>query len=368
MFRLGENIGTETLNLEFKELCLQNLHLYFSHEDIMNFLYHNHKLSHTHLNRMILNDLNYYINKYVPKYIGNFSKAGIKGDLYIGIDDMGFVEGIPFYGKLKSSLVKKMFLNAMTQSRGIKIITNVDNDTEQILDSDVVLWYYQNLNIKIIKLDTFDDIDQLEFDHTQSMTNLAKLEKKNKKIIDRWKKHRIDYQDWHNNLSKYSGKLLNYLIDPHIKANLIEYIKNDFEQNLTLNKSYLEPILDFYSYDTTYYQDLTFSLDYIESIITNSYSPILWLIKYKDIMCQKFKKLKPTHPGSKHDKKLYYKYANNVSNIRSHLIKSSSASDINFYLIKIEIPNMPNTYLEYKHLNRWVSKTRIIIDSGPSCA
>ena len=45
-----------------------------------------------------------YMKKYIPKYIGNFSKAEIDGNLYIGVDDIGYIEGIPYFGELDTVL------------------------------------------------------------------------------------------------------------------------------------------------------------------------------------------------------------------------------------------------------------------------
>jgi hypothetical protein len=362
LIKIGQPFGSEELDIEFKELCLQNLHVYFSHDDIYNLLYSNIKLNQSIFTKMIENDIDYCIGKYVPKYMGNFSKANISGDLYIGIDDLGFVKGIPYYGLLTKEFVKESFLSSKINSRGIIISDSCD----PIYDQSIVDWYYSNTTIDVIKLESKCD-DELEVDLKQSLINLKKIEKKNKKIIDKWNIYRVAYKDWHDSLSKYSGKLINYLIDLDIKKDLIKYICDDFESDPLLDKSYLDFVLEFYSHDTSYYQELTLSLDYIESLSKDEYSPILWLIKYKDIMCKHWKKLKPIHPGTSPNNKIYYKFANSVLNIRPQLIKSDPTSDINFYLIKISIPNMPNTYLEYKHYNDWVSKTRIIIESGPSC-
>ena len=87
-----------------------------------------------------------YMKKYIPKYIGNFSKAEIDGNLYIGVDDIGYIEGIPYFGELDTAKIREYIFLTINYARGI--------NEKYKYDSDTVLWYYNNLDIKIYKLDT----------------------------------------------------------------------------------------------------------------------------------------------------------------------------------------------------------------------
>ena len=100
MLKIGKYIGSETINVEFKELCFNSLINYFDNKTLYNFLYNDRVLNSKTFNNMVLNELTGYINKYIPKYMGNFSKANITGELYIGVDDNVLIEGIPYYGTL----------------------------------------------------------------------------------------------------------------------------------------------------------------------------------------------------------------------------------------------------------------------------
>ena len=48
---------------------------------------------------------NEYITKYIPKYISSFSNSNIIGNIYIGINDNGIIEGIPFCGELNKNTI-----------------------------------------------------------------------------------------------------------------------------------------------------------------------------------------------------------------------------------------------------------------------
>ena len=363
-YYLGDIIGPELLKREFKELCLLNMHIFFENNELMLLFYKKIALDSLRFNDMIYYTLNQYVQRYLPKYIGNFSKAGISGDLYFGVNDCGLIEGIPFYGNIELEIIKKMLLNAVSNSRGVRI---VDDNSIQY-DKSIVDFYYTNLKINIYSLNLIDsDSIEFEMNKDQQFDELAKLEKKNQQIIDSWKIYHHLNNMWHQTLSKYAGKLLNYLTDNDMRKEVINFVLNDFKSNNSYDKSKLKSIIDFLSHESSYYEELLISIDYIEEIIKNPYYPIKWIISYKDYMLANIKKTKPIPPSIKPESCLYLKYCNNISNISSFLM--SSNSDINFYLIKISVPIMESTYLEYRYTDHspWISRKRVNGNLGPSC-
>jgi hypothetical protein len=368
--QLGQFIGPELLKREFKELCLQNIFSYFEIEEIKAFLYNNVALDPTIFNRMILDNLHIYMEKYIPKYIGNFSKASIDGDLYIGVNDLGYIEGIPIDGELTIDMVKQMISNAKHLSRGFRTCHSDPGDAteaESNIDPSIVDWYYDNLQIDIIELDIKSDILTLADDYMRSLELIRQTDKSNEEIKLEWDAFRIRYIDWHNRLTTYSGKLLNYLTKDELKAELIAYIRNQFDINPIYDQTQLEPIVEFFTQDISVFEKISFSIDFIEKIMTDFYNPIRWLMAFKDHMLKIIKKEKPSSPSVKSDYGFHYRYCNNIYNIKPQLIMSND--NIRFYMIKIHIPYMPDTYLEYKlpKSDMWLSKARILINGEPSC-
>jgi hypothetical protein len=363
-YHLGEVIGPELLKREFKELCLLNIHLFFENNELMLLFYKKVALDSIRFNDMIYSTLNQYVQRYVPKYIGNFSKAGITGDLFFGVDDNGLIEGIPFSGSIDVNIIKKMFINAISNSRGVRIL---DEDNCEYDDS-IVDYYYSNLNINIYDLN-LPNTKSIDFKRNvlKQTSELSELENKNQILSNSWKIYHILNTQWQQKLSKYTGKLLNYLTNNEMRLEVINYVANDFKSNDSYDQSKLGDILEFFSQDSSYYMDLSFTVDYIEEIIKNPYSPIKWLIAYKDHMLIKIKQTKPVPPSQKPDTGLYLKFCNNVSNINTFLMTSNS--DIKFYLIKISVPNLKSGYLEYRYnsLSPWQSRKRINTSYGPSC-
>ena len=358
---LGQIIGTELLKREFKELCLQNIDIYFTTSEIQQLIYNNKILDRICFNKMMLNIINQNIVKYMPKYIGNFSKAAISGEIIFGINDFGCVEGIPFYGELTTDIVSDMIMSAMSNSRGVQI--NLDGSISY--DSDIVKWYYQNLQIQIIKLNSSEA--DTKYNYEQSIQLITQRRQKNKELQRIWSIYTSEQEKWHSLMTRYGGKLLKYLVDPELKQELIDYIIDTFDKNDTYDKSKLKDILKFFDQSDDVFRSMVFTLDIIEQILKDEYSPIKWLINYKDKCLKYIKKMKPLAPISPiSDSMIYYQFMNNVKNIRSQLLMSS---DINFYIIRITVPNMLNTYLEYRNkiFGVWLSKKRIDTDRGPSC-
>jgi hypothetical protein len=117
-------------------------------------------------------------------------------------------------------------------------------------------------------------------------------------------------------------------------------------------------------HDDYYYDSISFCDGEIDEIIKIEYTPIRWLIAYKDHMLAKIKELKPVIPTYRPITNMYLKFFNNISNISSFLLP-----DIKMYLLKITIPYIPDVYCEYKYLGHstWHSKERAIVLGQVSC-
>jgi hypothetical protein len=364
-YYLGMTIGPELLKREFKELCLSYIQMFFSEEEAKQMLYNDIPLNPTRFNEMIYYTLDQYIQKYVPKYIGNFSKAEISGDLYIGVDDSGLIEGIPFNGKLDNLVIKKMFIDAMSNSRGIRI--NADGSLTN--DPSVIDFYYENMKIHVYDLHKHES-KSLDFvkNRMHQKSKLTRLNEFNETIAKMWESYNVVYAEWLAKLNKYAGKLLNYLTDDSMRIEVIKYVIDDFKANSIYDQSKLIEIIDFFLQDKENFKKILFDIDNIGEIIKNPYSPIKWLISYKDKTLADIKKSKPICPVLKSDSTNHLRFCKSIKNISTNLM--STSDDIKFYLIKITIPTIHNTYLEYRSGNSspWISRKRILTKDGPSCS
>lgn len=353
--KIGNNIGPETINKEYKELCFPNLLDYFNEKSLYELLYNYKSLNKILFNNMVEYNLNEYFIKYIPKYLSIFSKSKISGELYIGVDDLGFIEGIPYYGNLDISLLKTYINSTIEYTRGII------NDS---ISKEIKNYYYSNIDIKITELNFLNE-DEQNSDIIIKNNLLNDLEERNNLIKDEWNKYYIEYDIWQNKIKKYSLKLIDLLSNNNIRKEIKEYIIKEFNENSKKNR--LNNILKYYDKNDNYYKNKVFTLEYIQNIIKDEYHPLRWLIQFKDYKLNLLKYEKPIVPNTKVNDRIYYLFCNNINNFRTHLYKSNN--QIKFYMIKINI-NIPDNilyqYIEYKKINscRWISKKRILNNIG----
>ena len=200
-----------------------------------------------------------------------------------------------------------------------------------------------------------------------NIKKLCNREYNNMRNINIWNNYIDNYDKWKTLMLNSACKLIEYLLDDNKKKDIIEYIKYTFNNDNNLDKSRLNSLISFFTKNDDYYKNLNLTLEYIEEIIKDEYAPIRWLIKYKDNLIHTNRLLKPHKPQVRIDKVLYYRFANNVLNIKQQLINLHN--NINFYIIKITIPYMNNTFLEYRTSDNsfWMSRTRILSQIGPIC-
>ena len=362
--KVGLNIGNETISIEYKEFCFQNLIKYFDTEDLYNLIYYYKSLNKKYFNNMINDVLDKYFIKYIPKYLASFSKANIDGNLYIGVSDIGNLEGIPFIGNINKQFINRLLINCMEYTR-IIYKSILSSSTTSNLD-----YIYNNLNIELIKLDFLNETE-LNEELNKSNNILYKLENKNNLLIHKLNDYNIKYSEWQKKLNKYSSKLINLLSNYSIRKEIKEYIIEQFDIDKILNHDRLINILKYFNKNNSYYKNMIFTLEYIENIINDIYHPIRWLTKFKDYKLSILKKEKPIQPIHKPNDFIYHLFCNNISNFRSYLQKSNN--NINYYIIKINIPNFEDifnklniSHIEYREENslKWISKSRILNNIG----
>lgn len=335
-YEVDQNIGPETLTEEYKCFYLYDISRQFSEEELEQFIYSKNFNKFDQFNDMVCNLLREHIDKYVPKYLGNFSKAHLTGSLYFGVDDFGTIEGIPLFGEFDLTKIKLLI-----------------NATAKNVRGPNVKWYYDNLKINIHKLNICN------LDNTETLSNIDLVINQNIELSERYKQYIDQYNHWHSRLTYYSCKLINYFIDPVLRNGLIEYA----HQNAPVDK--LQYLTDYYNSDA--YKLEQFDMDNIENISKNTNHPIFWLLKYKDSMLQTIKQQKPKKLIEKPCKDILGKYCTSMHNLAPLLINLSQP--VNFFLIEIIIPKRDNDFLEYRltDTSEWLSKERKNISSGPYC-
>ena len=225
---------------------------------------------------------------------------------------------------------------------------------------------YNNIKCYIKKLHT-PQIDTIEYCQLKDKQRqlLVELEEKKKRKDDIRSNYNYLHKQYILKLSKYNSGIINYLFNPDLRKEIIEYIKLNFTQDESLNQQELNSIITFYSHNNKYYEEMSFTNEEVSIIKEIKYHPINWLLAYKDIMLNEIKQLRPGKPISKPPMTdIYLKFFNNMSNISSFLLP-----EVQMYILKFSLPYIPGIYCYYKYPGSdvWESKTRKIINGEVSC-
>ena len=343
----NENFGTEELNKEYKEFFLNELNLYFSEEEIINFL-NNYIINKNKFNILVMSTLNKYILLYLPKYIGVFINSKLSGDLYFGIDDNGEKIGIPFFGIPNIEMISQSINECKIYLKSYY---------KNIIDNNFIDLILDNITVDILLLNDANNKKE------EYLFNLIEYNKINKDIIENWNKYLEKYKEWHTEILYYSDKLSNFLISKEIRLEIADWIKTHIDNPIFKNID-LEKIIDKYKSDELIHSEI--SIDIIYNIKYDYSHPLKWLIDFKDYKHKTIKKKKPYPPLLRPKNDVYQKFSININNIFYPLHKQNCQ----FYIIKFAIPLINNNIsIEYysDKKKRWYKKFRIILNTGPSC-
>lgn len=211
---LGQYVGPERLNTEYKQFCLKSSSILLENDEIREII--KSGVINTNLSNLISNSLKDYILFILPKYIATFSNSNIDGKLIFGIDDTGIITGIPSIRPFRLDKIKIMV------KKSIK-----DNLSSEVPKEDI----FKNIKITIKKLEIDKQIYKYDSDISESLLQTYinaqnDLERKKKKFSE-------DYYIWYQELLIYSTRLQNLVNKSRTRNELKQYI---IERNLEKEK------------------------------------------------------------------------------------------------------------------------------------
>ena len=331
MYSLGEYFSDgETLTLEFKEFFLKiSPDIFFDEGDIQEII--TTGKWNSQLNSLVIINVKSYISYYLGKYISCFCNSQCNGEVIIGINDDAEITGIPFQGNINMTLVKDFVFDYMT--------TNVKG-----LDD------FEKVSINIEKLNR--SIDFIEDDIYAKIKNLHKKKNKYDKIINSYIKER---KEWIGKFQYYSRKFSELINDQDIKSGLIKFCK-DNEADETI----------IFALENNEYIDLEYN-DKFHLRFSNPSDIVYWIGQYKDACIEKLKKKRPTKDILP-KLQSYEQLLSKISLLRYRFLNNNP--DLNYYLIRIKINGVSSAKkVEFKYpgCDSWISRSRIILDTGPGC-
>jgi hypothetical protein len=339
---LGDYIGfDESKYIEFKEFVLKiDPITYLDIDDIKKIITDGNLCED--FNEVILNNLNHYLKFYLPKYISAFGNVNDKtqnGTIYIGVNDVGEITGIPFIGKLDVSYIESI-------KDSIKIFIDTQNIDE--LFSKII---FEIIDLKK-NSNYFDDI-------------IDDLLNENEKIINEYKKKYSkflkDHIKWIDMIDHFSVKTSTFITDKKYRKEVSEYIRKK-----TNNIEYLK-IADHLDGDVEFKILNGIEISEQKNNMNNVY---YWLTTYKDELVDQIKSVKPLRPPYipfNHDD-IYIHQFQLLTNLRKRFLENND--NINYYILKINIPTYHTDIINYTKLGsrqKWQSRTRDVQFGTPCC-
>lgn len=335
-FIYNEYNGPETINKEYK---LFTLHPKGCSLDIENEKYAENifKNGEWIFNNSVLENLDFYIKTYLPKYSTAFlnSKSETeKSEMFFGISDDGIIHGIPFKGKLTKQLLKDK-VNNILNSDNIKS----NEDLNKLIDFEVIKINTDNFNFN-------ENYNYIVEDYFL----------KKKVFKDLMKKYLMKRKKWHHMMDYYSDKLYYLINNKNTREELIRYIELKAPE-----RKYLIRMLK---------SDIIFpekTGDEI-AILKNDKNKIwYWLTSWKDNMTDFVKSLKPRPPHGISNTLYPINVITTIVDMIPHWLNKDN--EINLYLIKF-LFNKKNKKIEisYKGIyGEYNDCYRCLIEGEPCC-
>ena len=195
----GDYIGDEEIDREFKVFTFNLAGLNITIEDAIKLCHSNQFI----FNKQIISNLEAYFDIYASKYLAGFFNIGISGTLIFGINDWGFVMGIPFQGDLP--------IDSLTDSFYQSLKRNVRNSSFTGKFEDIV-------KINISKVEYRND--RTESIHPQFKKYLDDLQTYNEIM----KSDKEIFENWKIRYAFFNRKLIDLLNGIETRILIIDYI------------------------------------------------------------------------------------------------------------------------------------------------
>ena len=242
-------IHIEKIDKEYKTFSLNIIQPKLSIEECEKLCYENKFIFSKNVEENIYG----YIEKYVPRYICGYLNSNINGSLYIGVDNDGYIKGIPYQGIFPQDKIKEYIYEIIDKNIASTDKSNIKSN----ISINIINIHKPSKPIISIHSKFIDYIDKKkEYDELITIYKQKILEKK--RLI-----------------KLFDNKLINIYNTPETRLLLIDYIKEQDPNNIVLK------LLD------EGHQLSKIDGEIIKIIKYDSNNPYYWVTKFKDIMIKK---------------------------------------------------------------------------------
>lgn len=346
-FQLGDFIQKENISLEHKEFCLKDIDERKITETFDN-------IFTTNTQQLCHESLMYYSKKVMPKYVSAFTHLNgddKRGVLYIGVDDMGQITGIPYLKTTKEHKIPKD-----------KIIQNISDNIRIIKDENILLsasqkTQYLKKRLKLSRIECVCDHNVLNDDYQKLYDTLKHKKKEIMKILE---EYHTQKQIWHRRVRQYTIKMKIIANKKSYRKETIRYI-NKYCEDPILKKTHIDRLKDETPLNVP-------KSKIFKHLKLDPNSVFYWIVSWKDFMIQKLSIYKPKHPMPP---SLPYQLRFLRKRLTLHRKRwLLNTPNIGYYVLKMKICRSTKYNIEYKDKkhNTWISVTRKNNSTiGPYC-
>lgn len=333
----NDYLGAEKLDTEYKEFTI----------NLAGSLRMDKKLADEYcltnifdFNEAVILNLKKYIKVYLIVNACASFNSNIEGKFYIGVNDDGFVKGIPYQGELPIKEIETYIYKILSENLANSSLGDID--------------FHKYVKINITK------INQPNKPAEELNPEYSKYLRKKKKHKERLEKYDEEITDWRIRFNFVNQKLFKLINNIESRIILMEYIKSN------------DPTSSVIDLLQTDYQEVYQPHEVVLYLKEDQTSPYYWITRWKDMMIKKLKKEKPV-------------FIKSLPNASTNLIMNVSEmipwwmhnnDSMNLYLIQIEFKTLEfgiqfkgdNLFSYYDHnKKKWLKCHRILFNGGPSC-
>ena len=334
-------IGKEDLNTEFKEFTFHNSGLIIDDQLAESYCL-NYRFD---FNSNVLKNLNRYIRIYLPKYTCAFLNGNTQGKLFIGVNDYGFIKGIPFQGELPIDSIKKRIFDIIK----ITIKNNVGYDID----------FNKLISVDIVKINNPEAPSKST---PQIFTNFLAQKQT---FIKAYNEFVEKFDSWKIRFNFFTQKLVELVNNIESRMMLIEYIRRIEPTSPVIGKLESDYTLEYRNHDE------------VNLLKEDPTSPYYWVCMWKDKMIDMMKESKPVF----NDPEFYPATPYNLIICANEMIPYwiHNNSSMNLFLITVKFntlmctygiqtsSNLFFSYLQHNDKN-WISCYRNVLPNGePVC-
>lgn len=346
---LGDYIGfKESLEDEFKEFMFKiTPEFYFSNHQVQTYV-KTGVLDEKIFNDFVLENLEQYLQIYLPKYISAFgnSEEIEDGYLYVGVSDSGELTGIPFLGVINQDHIKEILFS-------IKQWVGVDNDPENKFRDELI----QNVSFELIPLEV--NMDLLEDDEEE----LLRLEQRYENFMKELEDYKIQHTKWLEEIQSFTNKISYIMLDKNIRNEIASYIR----ENCKEERFWIAELLES---DT--------KIEILNGVQLCDYkhcdnNVYYWIMFYKDYIIAKIRKKKPIKPTNTYGclNHIYLDYFRGLTKLRKKFVVNNPS--LTYTILRFKIPGKKHKedkiifYNQPDFVEKWYHKIRTIGLRGPCC-